>query len=244
MSISPQASLIGSVAAVGVLHTLVPDHWAPIAMLSRQQGWRNTQTIRAAALAGSGHIISTLALGAFVWLGGAALAVRFGRVVDMAATLALIVFGLWIAVSAWREQRGKFGHAHFHKHADGLEHLRWHEHSRADWHATDGSNALAAPVHEHAHKTSGRTALLLILGSSPMVEGIPAFFAASRYGAAQLVIMATAFGASTIATYIIMCVASAHGLQRFNLGPFERYGEVLSGAVIALLGFFFLFSGS
>jgi hypothetical protein len=31
--------LIITVAAVGVLHTIVPDHWAPIVVLGRQQGW-------------------------------------------------------------------------------------------------------------------------------------------------------------------------------------------------------------
>ncbi|HEX3882288.1 MAG TPA: hypothetical protein VHW66_06490 [Stellaceae bacterium] len=36
-------------------------------------------------------------------------------------------------------------------------------------------------------------ALLLILGSSPMVEGIPAFFAASRYAGAVIALMADAF---------------------------------------------------
>jgi hypothetical protein len=37
-------------------------------------------------------------------------------------------------------------------------------------------------------KSIGRTLLLLILGSSPMVEGIPAFFAASRYGVALIML--------------------------------------------------------
>jgi hypothetical protein len=35
---------------------------------------------------------------------------------------------------------------------------------------------------------------------SPVVEGIPAFFAASRYGIATIVIMAVLFAASTMAT--------------------------------------------
>ena len=47
------------------------------------------------------------------------------------------------------------------------------------------------PPHTHKHKTTGRTALLLILGSSPMVEGIPAFFAASRYGGALVAVMSS-----------------------------------------------------
>ena len=79
-------------------------------------------------------------------------------------------------------------------------------------------------------------ALLLILGSSPMVEGIPAFFAASRYGTGLLLAMAVVFAAATMATYVVLCVYSAAGLQRLHLGPLERYGEVVSGAIIVLVG--------
>jgi hypothetical protein len=90
-------------------------------------------------------------------------------------------------------------------------------------------------------RSSGRksTALLLILGSSPMVEGIPAFFAAGKYGIGLIVVMAVVFAISTIATYVLLCVYSTAGLQRVRLGPFERYGEVLSGAFIALVGLAF-----
>ena len=79
-------------------------------------------------------------------------------------------------------------------------------------------------------------ALLLILGSSPMVEGIPAFFAAARYGFALIALMALVFAVSTVVTYVLLCVVSTAGLQRVRLGALERYGEVLSGAFIALVG--------
>jgi hypothetical protein len=52
--------------------------------------------------------------------------------------------------------------------------------------------------------------------------------------------MAIMFGLCTIATYVLMCVYSAAGLQRIRLGSVERYGEVLSGALIALIGMIFL----
>jgi hypothetical protein len=51
--------------------------------------------------------------------------------------------------------------------------------------------------------------------------------------------MAVAFAISTIATYVLLCVYSTAGLQRLRLGTFERYGEVLSGAFIALVGLMF-----
>ena len=76
----------------------------------------------------------------------------------------------------------------------------------------------------------------MILGSSPMVEGIPAFFAAGRYGIGLIAIMSLVFALATIGTYAILSVYSTVGLQRMSFGPLERYGEVLSGAFIALVG--------
>ena len=73
-----------------------------------------------------------------------------------------------------------------------------------------------------------------------MVEGIPAFFAAGRYGAGLIGIMAGVFAASTIATYVVLCVLSTTGLQRIRFGALERYGEVASGAIVALVGIAFL----
>jgi hypothetical protein len=102
-----------------------------------------------------------------------------------------------------------------------------------------------SPDQGHGHgqdakkKTSSRTALLLILGSSPMVEGIPAFFAAGKYGPTVIAMMAVVFALSTILTYVLLCVYSTAGLRRVKLGALERYGEVLSGAFIALVGLAF-----
>ena len=186
MDFAPEALLVASVAAVGVLHTMVPDHWAPITLIARQRGWTRAQTARAALQAGTGHVVSTLVIGVIVWVAGVAFATRFGQLVSTLSSLALIAFGGWIAVSSWLELR-----AHAHSHEQGHEH-----------------------AHSHAHEGSSRTALLLILGSSPMVEGIPAFFAAVRYGAALLAVMAVVFAISTIATYVVLCVASTAGLQK------------------------------
>jgi hypothetical protein len=205
--LGPELLLIGAVVAVGVLHTLVPDHWAPIAMLARGAHWTPLRTARAAAIAGLGHTLSTLAIGIVVWFAGVVLAVRFGHLVSILSSAALIGFGLWIAIASLREMR-----------------------------AGPGSADPVVPK----DRPNRRVALLLILGSSPMLEGIPAFFAAARFGAGLLAIMALCFGLSTIATYVALCVASGAALQSLSLGRLERYGEVLSGGVIAVVGVVFL----
>ena len=311
------ALLIAAVAAVGILHTIVPDHWVPITLIARRHGWSRGETARAALQAGTGHILSTLMLGLIVWFAGAAAAEHFGNIVDMAASLALVAFGGWFAVFAWLElprsgtghdgdhhhphahwlgdpsqmavgldgpqgddptgfpghrhrgyghhhdhphhhgenprgspdgddlyiplaAAGAVQHRHLHRHSESAPpHIHWHDHSAADDHSISSVMEIDAPLHQHRHKTRGRTALLLILGSSPMIEGIPAFFAAERYGAGMMITMALVFAASTIATYVLLCVYSAAGLQRVRLGPLERYGEVFSGIVIAGVGLAF-----
>jgi ABC-type nickel/cobalt efflux system permease component RcnA len=286
--------LLIAVAAVGVFHTLVPDHWLPITLLARQEGWTRPEVARVASGAGLGHALSTLAIGLVVWIAGAALAGNFTSTVDTAAGLALIGFGLWIALGALRDLRAgghshghphghphrhqgnsthrhdhsdghshshphghahatvhghdeegrqeHAGHRHRHRHPDGRVHTHYHRHDSASAHPVDGTAALvvAAPLHEHDHPEAPRRALLLILGSSPMVEGIPAFLAASRFGVGLLAAMAVVFTLSTVLTYTVLCVVSLATVERVHLGPLEPYGEVVSGAFIALVGLVFL----
>jgi hypothetical protein len=388
---TPAVLLVLTVAVVGVLHTAVPDHWAPITLIARQRGWSRGETARAALMAGAGHVVTTLIIALVVWFAGVEFATRFGNLVDTVASIALVLFGGWIAIGAWRDlhrgsghshshggplghrrgrrqldaggvhgpelqrvdtgdgvaelsifedgkprfrftgpavdwvrgetlreggarqlfafaKRGGFWesldeipephgfqvkltlghgaedrsykvefvehahgphghdhrdhyhdneeaddplyaplgggvavltrHAHAHRHS-GAVHAHWHDHAADTAHEISRDPDAAPPLHAHKHRTSARTALLLILGSSPMVEGIPAFFAASRYGVALLVLMSIVFAASTIITYVALCVYSTVGLQRMSLGPLERYGEVISGAFIALVGLVF-----
>ena len=106
--------LVGAVATVGVLHTMVPDHWVPITLIARQRGWSKSETARAALQAGIGHVLSTLFIALVVWLAGAAFAQRFGHIVDTVSSLALIAFGSWFAISAWCDLRKHGGHGHSH----------------------------------------------------------------------------------------------------------------------------------
>src|SRR5665213_3500583 len=199
MNYDAQLLLIGAVATVGVLHTIVPDHWVPITLIARQRGWTKAETFRASIKAGTGHVLSTLAIALVVWLAGVAFAQRFGNYVDTASSIALIGFGGWIAISSLIEMHGDGNHDKNHGHSHG--HVHSHQ-SASGNHAHDYGTLLHGHHdHEHVQHGSSRTALLLILGSSPMIEGIPAFFAAGKYGIGLIAIMSLVFAFTTIATY-------------------------------------------
>lgn len=204
---SAELLLIGSVAAVGVFHTMVPDHWLPITVIARQHHWSRAETAKAAFQAGTGHVVSTLVIALVFWAAGAAVATRFSQWVETITSVALVGFGLWVAFGAIRE-------IHQYRPAHDADHA-------------------------HNQKTGTRMALLLILGSSPMIEGIPAFFAAGQYGVGLLIVMALVFAAATIATYVVLSVYSASGVNRLRLGRFENYGEIASGLIIAAVGVVF-----
>jgi hypothetical protein len=70
MNYGPELLLVAAVATVGVLHTIVPDHWVPITLIARQRGWSKSETARAALQAGIGHVLSTLLIALVVWLPG------------------------------------------------------------------------------------------------------------------------------------------------------------------------------
>ena len=78
MNFGPELLLVAGVAGVGVLHTIVPDHWVPITLLARQRGWSKSETARASLQAGTGRRSKThITVGARESRG--AIAGEFGR---------------------------------------------------------------------------------------------------------------------------------------------------------------------
>jgi hypothetical protein len=131
-AMTPAILLVLAVAVVGVLHTAVPDHWVPITLIARQRGWSRGETARAALTAGTGHVVTTLLIAIVVWFAGVQFATRFGAVVDTIASIALVLFGGWIAVGAWRELHRGSGHGHSHGGLLGHHHREGHDHSQAN----------------------------------------------------------------------------------------------------------------
>ena len=190
--------------AVGVFHTMVPDHWAPLALIARQRGWSLARTARAAALAGVGHTVSTLAIAVVVWFAGVAAAARLGNLVEMLVSAALIIVRdvdgdrgaardrARKAVTRTSTATRTVSNTSIGTITPGAE-----MHDAADGRRLRSAAALARALDVIADRTRARSS-----ARHRWSKGIPAFFAAAKYGAPLLAIMSVAFALATIGTYV------------------------------------------
>lgn len=91
-------ALFGSILTTGfvaaLLHAALPTHWLPFVLVGRAQGWTRRKTLAVTALAGGGHILSTVVLAVLLMTAGVALEDRFGLALTRIAGAVLIGFGL------------------------------------------------------------------------------------------------------------------------------------------------------
>lgn len=80
--------------AAALLHAALPTHWLPFVLVGRAQGWSGRKTLAVTALAGGGHIVTTLALAVLLMGAGLALDDHYGPVLRRAAGAVLIGLGL------------------------------------------------------------------------------------------------------------------------------------------------------
>jgi nickel/cobalt transporter (NicO) family protein len=110
---TPLATTLAIAAAtVGALHTLAPDHWVPIAAVSRARGWSLGRTARLTLLCGFGHVTVSAALGLIALVSGTAVVEAFGAHTASVGGVLLIGFGLAYALWGLRRLRARHDHPH------------------------------------------------------------------------------------------------------------------------------------
>lgn len=96
-------ALVAAAAGLGVVHTLAPDHWIPVAAVARARSLGRGATARLALLCGAVHVAvsALLAVAGVLW--GRELLVAAGLQLETAAAALLVVLGLtWLAIGIHR----------------------------------------------------------------------------------------------------------------------------------------------
>ncbi len=206
-----------------IVHALIPDHWLPFVLLARAQGWSQRRLTTLVALAGLLHVaVSIVVALAAILIGTVSLRgleARAGRTLEFPGGWFLVIFGVAYGLLAHlREGRahrmpgGRPNAPDDHVHAHGHLLERWFH------------GALSGP------------ALVAVIGISPCALLVPVLFAAASEGAAAMLAAALGFVACTLLTMVGVALFAHHGMRRFDLPLFARYGDLESGALIAAIG--------
>jgi nickel/cobalt exporter len=202
------ATLAFAAATVGALHALAPDHWVPIAAVSRARGWSLKRTARISLVCGFGHVTVSALLGVIALVSGTAVVEAFGARVGSVAGLAMIGFGIAYAVWGARHWIMRKLHGHDHRHMD----------------------------HVHDPSRTSVWALFAIYCADPCIAVVPIVFAAAPLSRVATVAIVLVYETATIATMIGLALAARAGAGAIRGRWVERYGDSAAGGLIVATG--------
>ncbi len=230
--------LLLTAASIGVLHALLgPDHYLPFVFMAQAGGWSRRKLLAITVACGLGHVLSSVVLGA-AGIGAGLALTRLAAIESFRGALAawgLLAFGLVYGVWGLRRAARRRPHAHIHRHRDGTVHRHEHVHEAEHLHAH------TAEAHNPGLRVVSLTpwVLFTLFVFGPCEPLIPLLLVpAAAHSAAGVVLVATVFGAATLATMaaaVLLCRAGADRLAH-RLGSLERYTHALAGGTLALCG--------
>lgn len=100
-------TLLTGAALLSLFHALIPSHWLPVLAIGKQEGWSTGRILGVTLLAGSAHVLSTVALGLVLAALGGALAEKAETFMHWIAPVLLIALGMFYLYQHYR-------HHHFH----------------------------------------------------------------------------------------------------------------------------------
>ncbi|MEY9942227.1 nickel/cobalt exporter [Streptacidiphilus sp. MAP5-52] len=244
-------ALLLAAGGVGFGHAVMPDHWLPLAVLSRTRRYRTGRVVRLSLAAALTHVLVSLLLGAVLVVVGLQFRTTVARHTDLVVGGVLLVTG---AVFLVLDLLGK-GHGHSHDgdggHSQG--HGRGHGHTHDHGHAPDhdgrhthavGTTAVLdrpKAEHEHSHpqrSPRGLAGLLIPFGAaaSPDLTILPVFLAAGALGATAAVGSLVVFTLVTIGTIVGLTVAAALGARMLTTPWIDKRANMLTAVTLLVIG--------
>ncbi|GAC1437928.1 MAG: hypothetical protein NVSMB51_12950 [Solirubrobacteraceae bacterium] len=210
-------ALIAAAAGIGFGHAVLPDHWVPLALVGRTRRYPLARVARLAGLAGVAHVIVSVALGAVLILVGLQLRSSVEQAQNaVVGTLLLLTGVVLIALEACG--RGHHPHPHHDHHND-------HHHEPHGHRQPDG-------------RLRSLAGIMIPFGAaaSPDLTILPVFVAASAAGTLTAIGALIVFTLVTVATIVTLTLLACFGGHQFSGAWLERWGNMLTGAVLIVIG--------
>lgn len=247
MHVTSVPLLLVAAGTVGFLHSILPDHWVPLAVVARTQRWTIFHTARISLLASIGHVLTSIVLGGIIALVGlqfrSAFVSQQGHIVGVVLVLTGIGFFIW----------GLSGHGHHHHdhdHEHGLSHGGDHEHGHSHGHDDEHEHSHDyGHTHEHSHEHGAHpiaegTLLRRLAGiavpfgaaASPDLTILPVFLAASAVGLGAVAGVLTTFSVVTLATFVVLTVLATLAGYQVKGEWLEKNGNTITAIVLIGIG--------
>ena len=223
--------LLLAAAGVGFGHAVLPDHWAPLAVLARARRDPLRRVVRRSLAAAGTHVALSLLLGAALIVVGLRFRDTVLRYEDYVVGGLLLATG---AVFLILELAGR-GHGHSHEGEHGHSH-GGNGHDHVHPHSHDHAHAHAPSSRPGRLKAAASLAVPFGAAASPDLTILPVFLAASALGAATAVGSLVVFAGVTMATIVGLTVAASLGAARLT-GPWiERRANLLTAGTLLVFG--------
>lgn len=237
--------LLSAAGIVAILHSLLPDHWVPLAVVARTQRWSLLRVGKITLLASLGHVLASLVLAGII----AIIGLQFQQQIDTQqghiVGAVLVLTGLIFLVWGWIG-RGPHGHTHgeghTHTHRFALGHSHDHEH---DEHYDHDQHAHHDHAHTPEHRQDARKPWLKRLAAiavpfgvaaSPDLTILPVALAASAVGTTAVISVLGVFTLVTIATFIgLTIIATLVGYQ-IKGAWLEQHATTITSLVLIAIG--------
>jgi len=231
-----------SSATLAILHSLLPDHEIPLAMIGRAHRWSIKRMAGVTLIAGVIHISVSMAIGAIAIGLSSILAQQIALSVHRISGIFLIGFGLIYSFLAWKRK-----HVHGHSHAE-----IGHQHPHSNNHADDDNDdqhthpdehdllASATPIGPEEKTGIGwGTWLAAIVGIAPCFTLIPVLINAMWFGTTVIMWVMFVYAISTIGAMVILTTTAMVTIAFLTrLEKIERRIEILAGLVIFAVGLY------
>lgn len=232
MHTTPIALLLLAAGTVAILHSILPDHWVPLAVVARTQRWRLLRVARVSALASAGHVLTSVVLGGFIALVGLQfqhqIDVQQGHIVGAMLILTGLGFLVW----------GLTGHGH--SHGAGHDHPSatiglGHDATPAPpLHSDDPT--LALPARQPLARSLAAIAVPFGVAASPDLTILPVALAASAVGRATAVGVLVVFACVTMATFIGLTVLATIAGYQIKGEWLEHHATTITALVLIGIG--------
>ena len=221
--------LLGAAAVVAILHSILPDHWVPLAVVARTQRWSIPRVVRVTFFASIGHVITSLILGGILALIGLQfqkeIDTQQGHIVGAVLILTGIIFLIWGWIGSGPHQHN---HSEGHTHDHDVGHRHNHDHTHEYQHNDTKEQSVV--------KRLAAIAVPFGVAASPDLTILPVALAASAVGTVAVLGVLSVFALFTIATFISFTVLATLAGYQMKGDWLEKNANTVTCLVLITIG--------